>query len=167
MFFNAAVANIRLCPPTNDSISASIGRLFNALQAIFTRENSVVFAESETNLIISGQALNETDQKLPQIIAFIELIKSLSITSITFKNGVDDAELLAFLEIMSSKPDQLKQVGGLQQVVADKNLSHIHLDQKVYVAMDKDRKVVSSASVKAERSQFFLCHVDLAVCLTF
>ena len=148
--FNAAVANIRLYPPTSDIIGASIGRLYNALQEIFTQESSIVFAESEKNLIISGQALNEKDQKRPQIISFLELIRNVGIKSITFEKGVDETQLLALLEIMSSKPDKIKNDGGLQQVVADKNLAHIHLDQKVYVAMDKDQQIVSSASVEAD-----------------
>lgn len=146
VILNAAVANIRLYPPTSDIIGTSIGRLDIALNAILSEVDSVVFAESEKNLLVSEQTLNEKDQQKPQIIAFLELLRNTGIKSITFEKGVDTGELLALLEIASTQPEKIKNAGGLKQIVAAKNLSHIFLDQKVYVAMGKDQKAVSTDS---------------------
>ncbi|MDF1593393.1 MAG: HEAT repeat domain-containing protein [Desulfobacterales bacterium] len=144
VILNAAVANIRLYPPTSDIIGTSIGRLDTALSAILNEVDSVVFAESEKNLLVSGQTLNEKDQQKPQVIAFLELLRNTGIKSITFEKGVDKGELLALLEIASTQPEKIKTAGGLKQIFVAKNLSHIFLDQKVYVAMGKDQKVVSA-----------------------
>ena len=146
VILNAAVANIRLYPPTSDIIGTSIGRLDTALSAILGEVDSVVFAESEKNLLVSGQTLNEKDQQKPQVIAFLELLRNTGIKSITFEKGVDKGELLALLEIASTQPEKIKNAGGLKQIFDAKNLSHIFLDQKVYVAMGKDQKVVSADS---------------------
>jgi len=146
VILNAAVANIRLYPPTSDIIGTSIGRLDSALNAILSLVDSVVFAESEKNLLISGQPLNEKDQQKPQVISFLELLRNTGIKSISFEKGVDKGELLALLEIVSSQPEKIKNAGGLKQIVSAKKLSHIFLDQKVYVAMGKDQKVVSTDS---------------------
>ena len=146
VILNAAVANIRLYPPTSDIIDTSIGRLDTALNAILSEVDSIVFAESEKNFLVSGQALSEKDQKKPQVISFLELLRNTGIKSITFEKGVDKGELLALVEIAGTQPEIIKNAGGLKQIVAAKNLSHIFLDQKVYVAMGKDQKVVSAGS---------------------
>ena len=89
VILNAVVANIRLYPPTSDIIGTSIGRLDTALNAILSEVDSVVFAESEKNLLVSGQALNQKDPKKPQVIAFLELLHNTGIKSITFEKGVN------------------------------------------------------------------------------
>jgi len=166
VILNAAVANIRLYPPSSDIIGTSIGRLDTALNTIFGEVDSVVFAESEKNLLVSGQALNEKDQQKPQVVAFLELMRNTGIKSITFEKGVDKGELLALLEIASTKPEKIKNAGGLKQIVAAKNLSHIFLDQKVYVAMEKDQKIVSadsnlsSASISADVRSVEISDID-------
>ena len=154
VILNAAVSNIRLYPPTSDIIGTSIARLDTALSAILSEVDSVVFAESEKNLLISGQALHEKDQQKPQVIAFLELLRNTGIKSISFEKGVDKGELLALLEIASTTPENIKNAGGLNQIVAAKKLSHIFLDQMVYVAMGKDQKVVSADSNLNRESSF-------------
>ena len=114
VILNAAVANIRLYPPTSDIIGTSIDRLDTALNAILSEVDSVVFAESEKNLLVSGQALHEKDQQKPQVIAFLELLRNTGIKSITFDKGVDKGELLALLEIVSTTPEKITNAGGLK-----------------------------------------------------
>ena len=141
---NATVTNLRLYPPTSDMIGNSIDRAYTILQTIFENEDSVVLAESEKSLIISGQPLNEKDQKRPQVTAFVQLMVSFGVQSIAFEKGLDKDELLAFLKIISQKPDNVTKEGGLQEVMASNNLRHVLVDQKLYVAVDKDQKVVSA-----------------------
>lgn len=144
VILNAAVANIRLYPPSSDIIGTSVGRLETALNTILGEVDSIVFSESEKHLLVSGQALNEKDQQKPQVLAFLEMLGNAGIKSITFAKGVDKGELLSLLEIASASPEKIKSAGGLKQMVAAKNLSHVFLDQKVYVAMDNDKEVVST-----------------------
>jgi len=144
VILNAAVANIRLYPPASDIIGASVGRLDDALNAILSQVDSVTFSESEKNLLISGQPLNEKDRQKPQVFSFLDLLRNIGIKSISFEKGVDKGELLALLEIFSTKPEIIKNGGGLKQIISAKKLSHIFLDQKVCGAMGKDQEVVSS-----------------------
>ena len=141
---NATVTNLRLYPPTSDMIGNSIDRAYTILQTIFEKEDSVVLAESEKNLIISGQALNEKDQKRPQVTAFVQLMVNFGIKSIAFEKGLDKEELLNFLKIFSQKPENVTKEGGLQKVMASNNLRHVLLDEKLYVAVDKDQRIVSA-----------------------
>jgi len=143
----AAITNIRLYPPSSAIIGNSIEKTYSAIQEILSREESVSFAESEKNLLLSGHMLNEKDQKKPQVISLLELLVNFGIKNITFNKGLKDREMKTFLEILSQKPEDLESEGGIQAIVADKNLDHILIDQKVYVAMDKDHQIVSGLDV--------------------
>jgi len=148
IIFNAALTNIRLYPPTSDMISNSIDRAYSIFQPIIEQDNSVVFAEAEGNLVISGQLLNETDKKKPQVIAFVNLMISLSVKSISFEKGLDKSEILAFVEVMSKKPEDLEKEGGIQEAMTNKNIQHIRLDKKLFVAIDKNQQVIASKGIK-------------------
>lgn len=141
---NATITNLRLYPPTSAMIGNSIERAFTILQTIFEHEDSAIFAESEKNLIISGEALNEKDQKRPQVTAFVQLMVNFGIKSIAFEKGLDKDDLLTFLKILSQKPENVTKEGGMQKVMASNNVRHILLDQKLYVAVDKDQRIVSA-----------------------
>ncbi|MBU0988997.1 MAG: hypothetical protein KJ823_02310, partial [Proteobacteria bacterium] len=144
---NATITNLRLYPPTSSMISNSIERADTFLQAIFEQEDSVVFAESEKSLIISGLALNEKDQKRPQVIAFIQLMLNFGIKSIVFEKGLDRDELLTFLKAVGQKPENVIREDGLERLMTGK-IRHILLDQKLYVAVDKDQRVVSAGEIR-------------------
>jgi len=148
VILNAALTNIRLYPPTSAMIGNSIDSAYSILQAVFEQEDSMVFAESERNLIISGHALDEKDQKKPQVAAFIQLMLNLGIKSIAFEKGLEKSDILIFLEVVSKKPEDLRKEGGIQKVLSSKGVNNILLDQKLYVAMDKDQRIVEAKDIK-------------------
>lgn len=141
---NAAFTNIRLYPPTSAMIEKSIDTAASIFQGIFEQEDSLILAESERNLIVSGQRLDEKDSSRPQVAAFIQLMLKLGIKSITFERGMERPEILSLLEVVAKKADDLRKEGGIQKAILEKNLRNIHLDQKLYVAMDKDQQITEA-----------------------
>lgn len=109
---NTAITNLRLYPPASAMISNTIDRAYQVLLAILEEEDSLIFAESEKNLLVCGQLLSQKDQEKPQVLAFLELILNFEIKSITFERGLEKAELMTFLEIVSKKPEDLEKEGG-------------------------------------------------------
>ena len=145
---NATITNLRLYPSTSAMITNSVDRAYTFLEASFEEEDSLVFAESEKSLLISGLTLNEKDQKRPQVDAFVQLMLKFGIKSIAFEKGLDRDELLTFLKVVSQKPEDVQKEGGLAEVMAGKNLRHVLVDQKLYVAVDKDQRVVSAEEIR-------------------
>jgi CRP-like cAMP-binding protein len=145
---NAALTNIRLYPPSSAMIVNSVDSAQSILQSILEEEASIVFAESDKNLIISGQALDEKEQKKPQVAAFIQLMLNLGIKSIAFEKGLEKSDIIDLLEVISKKPDDLRKQGGIQKIMSAKQTKHIMLDQKLYVAMDKDQRIVPGGDIK-------------------
>jgi len=86
---------------------------------MFAQEATLIFAESEKNILICGEPLSQKDQERPQATALLEMLLNFGIKSITFEKGLDKTELTAFLEIMGRKPENVKNE-GLSQVLAEK-----------------------------------------------
>ena len=147
VIMNTAIKNLRLYPPSSAMILQTIDRLYQAFLDMFAQEATLIFAESEKNILICGEPLSQKDQERPQATALLEMLLNFGIKSITFEKGLDKTELTAFLEIMGRKPENVKNEGGLSQVLAEKNLSHILLDQKVYVARDKNQQILGSLEI--------------------
>ncbi len=164
VIMNTAIKNVRLYPPTSATIISAIERLHQAFQEMLARENPIVFAESEKSILICGNPLNQKDQEKIQVAALLNILLSFGLKSISFDKGLEKAELSTFTEILSRKPDVIKSEGGLPQVLAKNNITHIYLDQKVYVAMDKDHKIISSLDINDDQiAEFFIStHPELA-----
>jgi HEAT repeat protein len=164
VIMNTAIKNVRLYPPTSATIVSAIERLHLAFQEMLTQESPIVFAESEKSILICGSPLNQKDQEKIQVTALLNILLSFGLKSISFYKGMEKAELSTFTEILSRKPDVIKSEGGLPQVLAQNNITHIYLDQKVYVSMDKDQQIISSLDISDEQiARFFMStHPELA-----
>ena len=164
VIMNTAIKNVRLYPPTSASIVSAIERLHQAFGEMLAQENPIVFAESEKSILICGNPLNQKEQDKLQVVALLNILLSFGLRSISFDKGLEKAELSAFTEILSRKPDVIKNEGGLTEVLAQNKITHIYLDQKVYVAMDKDHKIISSLDINDEQiARFFMStHPELA-----
>lgn len=151
LIMSVAITNIRLYPPSSPIIAKAIDRVYETVNNIFQKQDSVAFAQSEQILLVSGQPLNEKDQKKPQVQAFLELLLNFGIQSIALEKGLDRTALRTFLDIVSKKPDDVRKDGGLKQIVAVNNLSHILVDETVYVAVHEDQQILASLDIKDDQ----------------
>jgi len=149
---NAAFTNIRLYPPTSAMIVKSIDSTEAILQDIFEKENSLMFSESEQHLAICGHRLDEKNNKRPQVLSFIRLMRKLGLRSIAFKKGLEKTEILSFLEVVSQKPEDLRRQGGIQAVMSGKNIQNILLNQTPVTETGKGPNVKDSGNIKASQT---------------
>ena len=164
ILMNTAIMNVRLYPPTSAIIINTIEKLHLAFLDMFALEAPIIFAESEKNLLICGKPLDQKDQERLQVTTLLNILLNFGIESISFDRGLEKAELGAFLEILSKRPESVKNEGGLLKIMGENKVQHIYLDQKVYVAMDKTQKILSSLDITDDQiTQFFmLIHPELA-----
>jgi HEAT repeat protein len=155
-----AITNFRLYPPTNAMIGQTIDRLFQMLAEILCDVNPLILAESEKMLIVAGEAPGSKYQEKPQIQAFTELLANLDIRSVSFENGLEKEELTAFLQALSQRPEEIKAEGGFQELMYRQGLLHIRIDEKIYVAKDKDQQIVASLDIKDDDIVNFLMEAD-------
>jgi hypothetical protein len=148
VIMNAAIINLRLYPPTNAMIMKTIERLYDALQNIFEEDETLLLAESEKTLLISGESLTQKNQQKPQVAIFLMLMANRGIKSIRFNKGLGKSELLFFLEMLGKKQDDVEK--GLEQVISEGKMPHIQINQKRYVEVDQNRQIVTSLEIKDE-----------------
>ena len=162
---NTAIKNIRLYPATNPLVAGSIDRLHAAFSELLAREDKIVFAESERALLISGEALSPKDLEKPHPLALLNTLLHLGLKSIAFNRGLDKDELGRFVELIARPPEHIQTDGGLHKLMADAKIVHIVPDEKIFVAVDKDRRILSSLDITDEQlSRFFmLTHPDLDI----
>ena len=131
-----AVVHLHTYPPKHPLVINTIDNIYDSLMVIFEKEDSVIFAESDRNLIISGNLMSQKYQGNPYIAIFLMLMINWRIKSITFMRGLEKSEILPFLEIMAKKPDEVKMKEELEQLIAERQMPHILFNQKIYTAKD-------------------------------
>lgn len=144
---NTAITNLRLYPPTSAMITNTVGKLYQALLDIFEETDSINFAETEKNMLINGEPLSSKDLERPQVRAFLELLLSFGIRSISLKKGMEKNELADFLQVIGKRQETIQNEGGLQKLMADIDVPHILLDQKIYIAKDGDHQILASLEI--------------------
>ena len=164
VIMNTAIKNVRLYPPTSATITNTIEKLHLIFLDILEQEAPIIFAESEKNILICGKPLEQKDQERSPVAALLNIILNFGIRSISFNKGLEKEELFAFMELLSKKPEVVRNEGGLPKIMAEKNILHIYLDEKVYVPLDKDQKIISSLDITDDQVTQFLmsAHPELA-----
>jgi HEAT repeat protein len=148
VMMNTAIINLRLYPYTNAMVSRSIDRLYESFLNILEDVDAVVFAESEKNLLIGGEALGPKHKGKAHIAIFLVLMMNWEIKSITFTRGLDKAELIPFLEIIGKKPDEQQIKKVRDQIVSEGRMLHILLNQKIYIAKEEGHQLMASLDIK-------------------
>ncbi len=144
---NAAITNIRLYPPTSALIKNSVERLNTAFEEIFSEVPAIVYAESGKNLLIQGQAPAEKVQSRPQLQAFLKMLLEMEIKSLSFERGLTRSEITEFLQLMGSPASEEEVSGGLQKRLEKQNITHIRIDEKIYVERDAGQGIVAEMTI--------------------
>lgn len=148
--FNAAITNIRLYPRSSAIIQDSVSRMHKTLQQALEEASPLEFAEADNRLLVRGQPLSVKQQQKPQVNSFLARMSDLGIKSIRFSEGTDADELLAFISILDKSPEQIEEAGGLGGLVFDAGIRNITVDEKVYVTMGPDQRIVSDSADRRE-----------------
>jgi HEAT repeat protein len=164
IILNTAIKNVRLYPPTSATITNTIEKLHLIFLDLLEQEAPIIFAESEKNILICGKPLEQKDQERSPVAALLNILLNFGIRSISFDKGLEKAELSDFMQLLSKKPEVLRKEGDLPKIMAEKNILHIYLDQKVYVSMDKDQEIISNLDISNDQITQFLvnAHPELA-----
>jgi len=157
---NTAIINLRLYPPTNAMVVRSIDRLLESLLNILEDVDSVIFAESEKNLLISGEPLGPKNKGKAHVAIFLVLMMNWGIKSITFTKGLDKTEIIPFLEIIGKKPDEQKIKKVWEQTVTEGTMPHILLNQKIYIAKDEEHQLVASLDIRDDEIVKYITSED-------
>jgi len=160
---NTAVKNIRLYPPASATVVNSLSRLYQSFLDALVLEEQIIFAESEKKILINGLPLNHKEQEKPPVASFLGIMMAFGVKSISFMRGLEKEELDYFIGLISQKPESVRNEGGFGKLLPEHNISHVILDQKVYVALDKNRQILANLDINDDEITRFLImsHPDM------
>ena len=147
---NAAITNVRLYPPKSALIASSMERLNAAFTDLLSQTTAISYSESGKKLLVQGEPLAEKTQNRPQIKAFMAMLLKFGIKSITFQQGLTSREINDFLQLLGNPPDAGGDASGLQELMAQKDIRHIRIDEKIYVERGGDQSIVAGMAVSDE-----------------
>jgi HEAT repeat protein len=85
-----------------------------------------------------------------QINSFLRILLDQGIRSITFEKGLTKNEITGFLQIIGKPSIEVKNAGGIAQLLKTLRSDHIKIDEKIYVGMDSGQSIAASLTIRDE-----------------
>lgn len=133
---------LSLYPPNHPITRGALKQTHAVLQEILNTKKELTFSlSSENKILVEGSPV--ADKTLYLLDEFISEFKKLQAESITFSDGITSEELESLLKAMLMRPEDLKNQGGINQILTDKGIKHIRVNLFSYVKVEKDKDVIT------------------------
>ncbi|MFA5072567.1 MAG: HEAT repeat domain-containing protein [Nitrospirota bacterium] len=162
---NISRKNVGIYPPGHIQIIKSIQRAYSILSKIFEIRSEITLGIAKDTLLVGHDYL---DQKNPVYRDFALSLNQQGIAAVTFLNGLNMDELTVFHQLITTKPDDIRAWGGIEQVMAGASLAHIRIKaidfSHLHVTEEEKitRSTVSPSSAKTGTGlwQDFIAHLS-------
>ena len=142
------IVNIKRYPPGSSIIKMALEKGLKSFEAIFAEHNSFTVSENERQLLINDELMPEKVQVRGYVAKFVQSMVERNIRSFSFKKGLTDDELTRFIELLGQRPEDLKEQGDLPALLTAANVTHVTVDEKVFVALTKGQTVADIAELE-------------------
>jgi len=149
-----ATKTVLMYPPENPTVVRMVEIAFEAVVDMIPIGGSLDLSFMEEKLVVNGEVLDDAFQKRGIIKNIHELMKTRRISSITFWSGISKDELTRFLKVLGTKAPTAgsEEQPEIYQLLEEEEITHIEVDEQIYVAISKREKVVD-ARVAVEREE--------------
>ncbi|MBM3251748.1 MAG: diguanylate cyclase, partial [Candidatus Omnitrophica bacterium] len=120
--------NFVIYPKVSQVVQVPIDQIYQRLTEIFARDEILVFSEIKDILIINGKRYANSALKKSFHDAFLSILKSNHIESLTFKKGLAKKELIAFIECLS----KVSEITSLSVLLKSKEITNIVVNEISY-----------------------------------
>ena len=149
-----ATKTVHIYPPENPSVVRMIDGAHEAITKQIPIGGALDLSYMEEKLIVNGEMLDDFLQKRGIIKNFHELMKQRRVSSITFWDGVTKDELRDFLLLLGTKAASLGSKDDahekLEELMEEKRIERIEVDEQIFVAISKREKVVDARAAVAK-----------------
>lgn len=161
---NISRKNVGIYPPGHAQITKSIDRAFFLLQKLFEIRSEMTLGVAKDTLLVGEDYL---DQKNPVYRDCALSMNQQEIGAVTFIRGLDKDELIRFHRILTTKPEEIRDAGGIMQVMRNAAIEHIRIhviDYGSFHLTEEDEIVQSGKSTSQKSSagvwQDFISHLS-------
>jgi hypothetical protein len=121
---NISRKNVGIYPPSHIQITRSIDRAYEILRRLFEIRPEMTLGVAKDTLLVGQDYL---DQKNPVFRDFALSMHQQGIAAVTFIHGLDKDELVRFHRVLTTKPDDIRALGGIEKVISNLSIPHIRI----------------------------------------
>ena len=125
----------------------SMERCFPLLSGILDAAEKITLARNENDLMVNHRAV---EHKNPLVDSLIQRLADIEISNITLIKGLTRNEFDTFVGILTAKPDEIAQLGGLAEVLNRFNVEHVQTRVVAYVEIDQEKEEVIAKKEKED-----------------
>ena len=114
--------NILMYPRGHNIVNISSDQAYDRMKGALNMMPEITFGIVKDSLLVDQEAL---DPKNPGYREFALTLSQYDLASITFLQGLGKNELLEFLSLLSTKPEDVRVAGGLEKAIINTAISHI------------------------------------------
>lgn len=118
---------------------------FKALGTIFDNCEEIVFSVTENELMVNNDPV---ELKNPIMKTFVSRLNSLDISNFTIVKGLTREKYDMLVEVMNSKPEEVKAAGGFGAVLTAVGIDNVRTRTVIYKAVAEDDLVVSKKALE-------------------
>lgn len=132
--------NLSIYPPTHEQAKQSVQKAYAGLSKVLEHRESLTFA-----IMKDGLALDQTPFRADNQICkeFAQTLKQYQVATLTFKQELDESELIRFLLLIGSDREDVSDQGGIEAAADVCNLSNISFSAVDYskLLLTKEREI--------------------------
>ncbi|OGW39627.1 MAG: hypothetical protein A2X58_02040 [Nitrospirae bacterium GWC2_56_14] len=121
---NISRKNVGIYPPGHIQITRSIDRAFEILQKLFEIRTEMTLGVAKDTLLVGQDYL---DQRNPVYRDFALSMNQQGIAAVTFVRGLDKEQLIRFHRIITTKPEDIVAMGGIEKVMRNAAIPNIRV----------------------------------------
>jgi len=121
---NISRKNVGIYPPGHIQITRSIDRAFEILQKLFEIRSEMTLGVAKDTLLVGQDYL---DQRNPVYRDFALSMNQQGIAAVTFVRGLDKEQLIRFHRIITTKPEDIVAMGGIEKVMQNAAIPNIRV----------------------------------------
>jgi hypothetical protein len=121
---NISRKNVGIYPPGHIQITRSIDRAYEILRRLFEIRPEITLGVAKDTLLVGQDYL---DQKNLVFRDFALSLHQQGIAAVTFIHGLDKDEMVRFHRVLTTKPDDIRALGGIEKVMSNLSIPHIRI----------------------------------------
>lgn len=147
------IINIKRYPAGSTIVKMALERGIDNFNQLLKELDSFTLSENERQLLLNDTLLPDKFQQLAYVSRFVQTLSARGIRSLTFHRGLSDTELQMFIELLGQTPEEIKQQGPIPELLKDRNIVNVTVDEKVFVALTKDQVVAEIAELERAKER--------------
>lgn len=157
-FFQSALKYFKLYPRTSKLRKTVVDSIYEFLNKLFVSYSAIDISEVEKSLVINKRRITSRLSRYVDVDGLVNFMIERDIKTIIFLKDISKQEIITFIEIIVSNPNEFLNKGNWEDIALKENMKHIILNKAIYMTpnIKKDGYPMKDKVESAMISDFIL-----------